>query len=472
MRIRNKVIWLSCAALLTCAGCTTPKSQLQTIKDRGVLRVVTRNGPTTYYTDRDGPTGFEYQMVKRFAEQLGVKLQIQVARTIPEVIADVASGEADIAAAGLTRNQVKHSPLRAGPSYFWITQQLVYRSGRAPPRTLDDVFPNQVHLAQGAIPEAVLHKLRAENPTLSWSIDKNVDGAGLLDMLERGDIAYTIVPSNVLAHARQIRPELRAALAVTAPQPLVWGFKKSDDLSLATAVDHFNDRITRDGVLTKLVDRFYAPAESFNYVDSRSFIRSVDRKLPHYKPLFKTAAHKFKLDWRLLAAVSYEESHWNARAESPTGVRGLMMLTHDTAERFGVKNRVDPRQSLTGGAKYLAQLRRDIPKRIQEPDRTWLALAAYNIGFGHLEDARILTQEQKGDPDSWADVRERLPLLNQRRWYKHTRNGYARGYEAVKYVRHIRKYYTALVQLSQPENNPPVPEVMANASSSTDSQAR
>lgn len=450
MRIRNLAIWLTCSILLLCGACSRPKSQLEQVKENGVLRVVTRNGPTTYYTDRDGQTGFEFEMAKRFAEQLGVKLQVMVVRTVPEVIAAVESGKADIAAAGLTRSQILHSPLMAGPSYFWITQQLVYRAGRTPPKTLDDVFPDQIHLVQGAIPSAVLKKLQTEHPNLSWSIHTDVDGAGLLDMVERGDIAYTILPSNELAHARQIRPELRAALAVTDPQPLVWGFQKSDDLSLVAAVDDFNDTISRDGELERLVDRFYSQAETFDYVDSRAFIDNVKSRLPQYAKLFKDAAGKCGIDWRLLAAVSYQESHWNSHAQSPTGVRGLMMLTLDTARRLGVKNRNDPKESLEGGAKYLEELRGRIPARIQEPDRTWLALAAYNVGFGHLEDARILTERQQGDPDSWSEVRKRLPLLSKKKWYKQTRNGYARGYEPVKYVKRIRKYYTALVQLTQP----------------------
>ena len=147
--------------------------------------------------------------------------------------------------------------------------------------------------------------------------------------------------------------------------------------------------------------------------------------------------------------MGYQESHWNPDAVSPTGVRGIMMLTEATARQLGVEDRVDPRQSIFGGARYLRRIKRKIPERIAEPDRTWLALAAYNIGFGHLEDARILTQANGGDPDRWEDVREHLPLLADPKWHTRTRHGYARGGQPVHYVENIRYYYDVLLWLDE-----------------------
>jgi len=130
-------------------------------------------------------------------------------------------------------------------------------------------------------------------------------------------------------------------------------------------------------------------------------------------------------------------------------VRGLMMLTQNTARHVGIKNRLDPEQSILGGARYFKQVLKKIPERIPQPDRTWLALAAYNVGFGHLEDARKITEINDGDPDKWIDVKKNLPLLSRKKWYKKTRHGYARGYEPVKYVENIRKYYELLVWMDK-----------------------
>ena len=189
-------------------------------------------------------------------------------------------------------------------------------------------------------------------------------------------------------------------------------------------------------------------AENFSVAGSQRFGQLVDTRLPNYEPLFREAAEKFGFDWHLLAAVAYQESHWNPKARSPTGVRGLMMLTLTTAREMKISNRLDPQQSLTGGAAYLSKLRVRLPDRINEPDRTLLALAAYNVGFGHMEDARILTQRNGQDPDQWEHVRQHLPKLSNKQYYPALKYGYARGNEPVIYVDNIR-YYTRYLELHE-----------------------
>jgi len=170
----------------------------------------------------------------------------------------------------------------------------------------------------------------------------------------------------------------------------------------------------------------------------------VQSRLPRYRQWFEEAATHVGEHWRLLAAIGYQESKWDPDAVSPTGVKGLMMLTESTAQQIGVSDRTDPKQSIRGGAVYFSSVRDKIPARILEPDRTWLALAAYNVGFGHLEDARVLAQTAGRDPDSWQDVRAFLPLLAQEYWYAQTKRGYARGWEPVRFVDNIRSYLDIL----------------------------
>lgn len=160
--------------------------------------------------------------------------------------------------------------------------------------------------------------------------------------------------------------------------------------------------------------------------------------------MYKNAADKYGLDWKLLAAMGYQESHWNPKAVSPTGVRGIMMLTLQTAGHLGIKNRLDPESSIMGGAKYLDQIRRRFPEELKEPDRTWFAMAAYNVGYYHVIDAQILARKLGKDPNKWLDLQTVLPLLAQKKWYKKTLYGYARGWEPVKYVTNIRRYYDLL----------------------------
>ncbi|MEJ2480566.1 MAG: transglycosylase SLT domain-containing protein, partial [Acidihalobacter sp.] len=209
------------------------------------------------------------------------------------------------------------------------------------------------------------------------------------------------------------------------------------------------------------VERNFGHVQDFDYVGTVRYIAHIHERLPAYEPLFKEAAEKTGLDWRLLAAIGYQESHWNPKAISPTGVRGLMMLTLDTAKHIGIANRLNPEQSVMGGAAYLVKLRGWLPASIKEPDRTWFALAAYNVGIGHILDARDIAKRLGKNPNSWTEVKDVLPLLTQRKWYSHTANGYARGREAVRYVQNIRSYYDILMWLGNHKNgqalNQPLP---------------
>ncbi len=272
------------------------------------------------------------------------------------------------------------------------------------------------------------------------------------DVLD-GKLAYTLLDSNDLALQRRYHPDLAVAFTVNPKEQLAWAFRKEDDDSLYHAAAEFFAYMQTTDDLAQLQEIYYGHLEKFDYVGSKKFLQASRNKLTKYRPMFEAAGNE-QLDWRLLAAISYQESHWNPKARSPTGVRGMMMLTLPTAKQLGVRSRLDPKQSIEGGARYFQKVLNKFPQRIAEPNRTWLALAAYNVGFGHLEDARIITQHQGGDPDIWLDVKERLPLLQQKKWYKFTKYGYARGSEPVHYVDNIRRYYEVLDWLFEREPTP------------------
>jgi soluble lytic murein transglycosylase-like protein len=206
----------------------------------------------------------------------------------------------------------------------------------------------------------------------------------------------------------------------------------------------------------RLLESYYGFYQRYDPVDLQTFRRRVHSRLPRYRELIHQAAEANGLHWMLLAAVAYQESHWNPRARSPTGVRGMMMLTRVTAAELGVDNRLDPGQAIPAGARYLAGLRKRLPASVREPDRTWMALAAYNIGYGHLMDARQLCAELHQDPDSWDDLKEILPLLANKAYYRHLRYGYARGWEPVRYVRRVRDYLDELAELTGGDDSAPV----------------
>ncbi len=267
--------------------------------------------------------------------------------------------------------------------------------------------------------------------------------------MSEGSLGYAVVASNEAAAARNIYLNVETAFVAGPKQDLVWVLPPAQ-ASLRDKANAFFDRIRKDGTLQRLVDRYFGYAGRVERIDASVFQERIRTVLPAYSALFHQAQQKSGVDWRLVAAIAYQESHWNPQATSETNVRGMMMLTADTAKRLQVADRLDPRQSIVAGARYLAELKKSLPQRIAEPDRTWIALAAFNIGIGHLEDARVLAARQKLNPDSWSDLKKTLPLLAQTDLADHTKYGAARGGQAVVFVETVRAYYDVLLRLAKP----------------------
>ncbi|MBL1321655.1 MAG: membrane-bound lytic murein transglycosylase MltF [Methylophaga sp.] len=441
-----KFISLLLISLGFLVACGEALPHLEEIRERGELRVLTRYGPSTYYVKGEELVGFEYELAKRFAEHLNVKLKIIVPDNLGDMLNLIEQGKADIAAAGLTVTPARKDIIRFGPVYQQVTQQFVYRLGTKKPKNITHLADGHLEVVASSSHVEQLQSLQEEIPSLIWTENTELDSSGLLELVQLELIDYTIADSNEVA-ANQIKfPELRVAFNISDPQPLAWAMPFSEDGSLADAMAKFFDKMDESGDLSRLKEKYYGHIRHFDYLDTRAIDRRIQTRLPKYQTMFEQAGEKFDLDWRLLAAVSYQESHWDRHAVSPTGVKGLMMLTQSTAKLMNVANREDPAQSIEGGAAYLASMIKRLPDDIVEPDRTWIALASYNVGLGHVEDARKLTESGGGNPDLWPDIKAHLPLLSKRKWYEKTRHGYARGGEPVHYVQNIRRYYDILLQ--------------------------
>jgi membrane-bound lytic murein transglycosylase F len=418
-------------------------SLLEQIRNDGQLIVATRNSPTTYYEDVDGPAGLEYEMAKMFAEDLGVELTLLIPDSFDDLLEKVADNRVHIAAAGLTITEDRKKIFQFGPAYQEITEQLVYNVANKRPRSLARLDGTLEVIANSSHEERLKH-LKKSIKDLSWKANHQMESEELLQLVSDDIIEYTIADSNELSLNQRFLINLRVAFDIGAPQSLAWAMPKSDDKSLFREVQKFFKKIKENGELRRLIERNYGHVEDFDYVGTKIFMRHIETRLPAYRRFFEKAAEQHGLDWRLIAAMGYQESHWDPDAVSPTGVRGIMMLTRKTARDMGIKNRLDPESSIMGGAKYFKKTLQRIDKDITEPDNLWMAMAAYNVGFYHLQDARSITRKLKKNPDRWIDVRTSLPLLAKRKWYKKTRYGYARGWEPVRYVENIRSYYDIL----------------------------
>jgi membrane-bound lytic murein transglycosylase F len=436
---------LALLATLLLTTCSRPPGLLEQVLAAGELRVVTRNSPDAYYLGSHGPEGPAYELASRFAEHLGVALRLYTVRTREAAVREVAEGRAHLAAAGLTTGISLPAHTRFGAGYQQVREHLVYQRRAPRPGSITAAARGQIEVAEGSAHQRTLEELRLAHPGLAWVERADTDTEEILAGVSRGEVEYALASSTEFALSRIVHPDLAIALDLSPERAVTWVVSTAaHDRSLLERVDAFFVGVRADGTIARLLERYYGAQESFDYLFSRSFLQHVQTRLPRYLDWFREASALHGLDWRLLAAMGYQESKWDPAAVSFTGVRGLMQLTEDTAALMRAGNRLDPRASIFGGARYLARLMTMIPPRIPEPDRTWFAVASYNVGFGHVEDARILAQQAGRSPDRWEDVRDFLPLLAQERWYTRTRRGYARGWEPVRYVDNVQAYLNIL----------------------------
>jgi membrane-bound lytic murein transglycosylase F len=431
-------------------------SDLERVHARGQLVMLTIPGPTTYFEDGHGKNGFDYIIAKAFADSLNVDLVVKPQSTLRKLLLSVGGPQGDFAAANLVATEARTKSLQFSQPFFEVTQQLIYRRGSKRPKSLNQL-EGELRVITDSSHSEQLIKLKESVPGLNWSEQDDVEMSDLIRMVHEGEITYTAVDSLSYSVNRHIYPRARRAFDIAQPQPTAWAFAAHNDGTLLNAANAFLDNYISSGKLASLKQQLFAQTENFSVGDSQRLGQLVARRLPNYEQMFRATAKKFDMDWALLAAVAYQESHWNPKAKSPTGVRGLMMLTLDTAKEMQVSNRLDAAQSLEGGAAYLVKLKSRLPQRITEPDRTLFSLAAYNVGFGHLEDARVLTARSGKNPDLWTDVREHLPLLSKKQFYSTVKYGYARGKEPVLYVDNIQYYrtYLQLYSLSEHDFEPP-----------------
>ncbi|MBQ4847494.1 membrane-bound lytic murein transglycosylase MltF [Pseudoalteromonas sp. MMG005] len=443
--MQQLMTYLTIVIVLAIAGCDkTPPNQLERIKEQQVIKVGTLVGPSNYFQSQQGEQGFEYELSHQFAQYLGVELQIVPFFSLSELFARLDKGDLDLAASGLSYHPQR--AYRFGPTYREVSQKLVYKQGRTRPRSFADI-DEPIVVLNDSNHALSLEQAQYEYPSLEWQTTSHLDEEELLQGVIDEEIQFTIADSHTLALFRRYHPNISIGFSVTHSDQVAWVLRNDSDDSLYALLLPFFNTVAHDKTLYTLEEKYFGHVNEFNYVNTLSFVKATRKTLPNYRAWFEQYASP--LDWRLLAALSYQESMWNPRAKSPTGVRGIMMLTQPTAKQVGVTNRLKPEQNIRGGAKYLQKLLKRIPKSIGQPDRTWFALASYNVGWGHVNDARKITKQQMGDPDSWAEVKKRLPLLIKKRYYRKTRYGYARGDVAVQYVNNIRRYYDALIWLDE-----------------------
>lgn len=446
-------LMLACprASLLTDTGFSLPHDALARVLASGKLRAVSRVNPATFIVDRYGPAGIEYELARDFAVSLGVELEMIPAATIGEAYAALDAGRADMAASGLTERRLAERPYLYSSSYLGVNQQVLFRVGNRRPASLADLSGKRVMvLAQSSSADA-LRRAQASLPGLGWMESTRTDTADLLRRLTEGEIDYAVIKSHEFYMHAGLFPAVDVAFELPEPEQLAWAV--ADDpgnTRLYGAMQGFLAQRESDGELDLLRERFFGYLPEINRKALSAFAARAEKQLPRLEPVMRRIAAEEGIDWRLLAAMSYQESHWNPRAVSRKGAAGMMMLTPRAASEVGVRDRQNMEQNLRGGARYFRKLKDELEGDISPADRELFALAAYNMGPAHLADARKLASLRGANPDLWSDVEDQLPLLGKREWRVHTDYGYARGLETASFVSGVRQYHRFLEHHDDP----------------------
>jgi membrane-bound lytic murein transglycosylase F len=456
-RAMRSGVALVAAALALFAGCgPQPIEPPQKIRE---IVVAVRPGPASWFPGTDGAsTGFDHDLLVRFAREQNLPLRVVIVESAAALLAQVAAGKVHIGAGGLFQGAPAKDDARgseSAPHVLWsagtyaVEPVLIYNREGFKPASFADLEGASVVYPEGTGLDAQLAAVRVAHPEVNWRPIDVPSSDALIAQVSDGTIDYAVVPSSDAAIAQNAYLDFAVAFPAGPRRLLAWAFAPGQK-ALRDAADAFISKLRGDGALARYADRYFAPIQRMERVDGEVFRERIKSLLPAYRRDFEAAQIGSGIDWRLLAAVAYQESQWDPFAASETGARGLMQLTEDTARQLRVADRLDPRASIGAASRYLSDLKAKVPGRIAEPDRTWLALAAFNIGVAHLEDARVLAQKQKLNPDLWSDVRKTLPLLAQPEYYADAKYGYARGGMPVAFVDRVRAYYDILLRLTPP----------------------
>jgi len=438
--------WLSHSAYKPVHKIEMP-SILDKIKSTEILNVVLLNSPSTYYIGPDGPKGFEYDLLNSYAKHLDVKLNVTVANTVKEAIEFSKNSNIHITSASLAKTKMRENVFNFGPSYFEVQEQVVCYRGMLSkgvfPKDIEDLAGLKIIVGEDTSYSETIEQLQEDGFDINASYTSEFSTEELLSKVAKHEIDCTIADSNIYALNQRYFPNIALAFAISSREQLAWVLtpnSKELEADMYSWLNSFN----QSGKMARLKDHYYSYVLFFDYYNTKMFYKRIKSRLPKYQKYFEKYGKKYNISHFVLAAQSYQESHWNPKAKSYTGVRGLMMLTLPTAKHLGVKNRLDPQQSIKGGARHLNQMIKNIPKEVEGEDRMKFALAAYNVGMGHIYDAQKLTKKMGLNQNVWNDLKKTLPLLSQKKYYRTLKHGYARGSEPVRYVDSIYDYIDIL----------------------------
>ncbi|CAA6823575.1 MAG: Transglycosylase, Slt family [uncultured Sulfurovum sp.] len=426
-----------------------PATLLDKIKEKKRLDVVILDAPVVYYVGSDDHQGFEYDLLKHYAKSMNLELNLTIVPTIQKALELTRRGVGDLTAASLSINQERLDEFKFGPYFNSVQEELICHNGLHKrglmPTEINHLNVLNIAVGENTSASKTLEKIQAEVDGFDFNMTKNLSTQDLLKKVWKKEIDCTVTDTHIFSLSQRYYPELVSTITLTPKLHLGWILRQGDD-SLNESLFRWLNKYERSGKMAELHNFYYGFLKIFDYYDTKVFSKRLKKRFPKYEKIFKKAGEKYNIPWIILAAQSYQESHWNPAAKSYTGVRGMMMLTNNTAKLLKVKNRLSVSQSIYGGAKYFDMMRKKFPENLEGKNLWAFTLAAYNVGLGHVYDAQKLAKKLNKNPNSWNDLKTVLPLLSQKKYYKDLKHGRARGNEPVHYVDAIQHYYDIMVK--------------------------
>lgn len=419
-------------------------NSLEKIERIGKLRLITNLSETTYYLYNNTPMGFEYDLASEYAKFLNVELDI-VTPGWNNLFSYLETGKGDFIAAGLTITKQRLEHINFSIPYLTIQQRLIYHNDKQKIETLEELAGKTIHVRRGTSYHNRLKSLRKQGIDVNYILHDNTATTDFIAMVAAKKIEYTIADSNIAYLNRRYYPDIRVGISLEQKESHGWAIKKKD-VELQKSMNQFLVQARKDGTLNSLYNKYYNNIAAFDYYDIKIFHQRIEKRLPKYRDVIIQQANNYHLDWKIIAAITYQESHFQPLARSYTNVRGLMQITMDTAREMGITNRLDPYQSIMAGSKYLYKLYERFNDIEDDYQKLLFSIASYNLGYYHIRDAQNIAELKGYDKNDWYSIKKILPLLTKRKYYKATKYGYARGNETVNYVTKILTYYDILKQ--------------------------
>lgn len=439
------LLWCICGNFAGCRNEEVPfipaMSPFEMVLNSGRIVMITRNDPHCYYSYRGQYMGFEYDLARAFADYIGVELVVKTEETWEGMVRRLRECPGAFIAANTTVTPSRSAAVSFCAPYMRVRPSVIVRRDDNAIRDLADLDGKKVLVPAGSVLEREFNALIRGGIDMTLIAERSLAEERIRRVVA-GDVAATVAPSNIALINRRYYPEIRTLCDMEDERALAWAAHPSAS-HLIRQMDDFFDTIRKSGLFQEIYDRYYGDVDHFDYLDVKRYNERLKSRLPRYRGIIEAAAAEAGVDWKLIAAQMYQESHFKPRARSHAGALGLMQITLPVARKYGAGDPYDPAQNIRAGVRHFKSLY-DAYDRLSGSDRLYIALAAYNVGRGHIEDARKIAASMGKDPDRWASLAEVLPLLASPEYHRRTVHGYCRGVEPVDYVRKIRVYYDIL----------------------------